>query len=238
MKAYPSWNTGSPPPPLAPETTAVWRIDIDAEIEDVARHFAQLSSAERELSRRLQQPRKRDCFIATRSILRSLLSHYSGIPAKRLRIERNPHGKPFVDGIEFNISHSRAWALMAFSRTNQVGIDVQYMKPALDFARIAQRRYTESEREQIFAHADVAAQRDAFFAIWTRKEAYVKAHGTSFHDKLSSLDLPEGRDRFDDTELGGSWELKTFKLAPEYWASVCGQDSIGQICNYIWSIEA
>lgn len=225
-----------PVPPLEAGASAVWKIDLDEEVKRSGTHFDQLSEAERESSTRLRQSRKRDCFIVTRSILRGLLEHYSGLTADRLRIRSNPHGKPYIDGIEFNISHSRGWALMVFNRSRQVGIDIQHMKPALDFARIARRRYTESERKQIFARADIEAQRDAFFAIWTRKEAYVKAHGSSFYDKISVLDLPQGRERIDDALLGGTWELRTFKIGGDYWASICAENSIGDCRVFDWDI--
>jgi 4'-phosphopantetheinyl transferase len=214
---------------LSEADTIIWKIAVAAEMEREDRHARFLHNSELQLASRLKQGRKRSLFIITRSILRQLIAHYSGRGIAEIDIRRNAHGKPWLEGIEFNLSHSRDWALIALTRDRAVGVDVQYMKPKLDFERISRRRYAPEEHLQVAAGADPSERREQFFAIWTRKEAYIKAHGTSFYDKISTVGVPLGRDRFSDERLGGSWEISSFKIGDEYWASVCAANRLGEI---------
>lgn len=231
----PEWKTASAVPPELADATVIYRIQLDSETAKEKLHLANLNPDERELADKLKLPRKRRCFVATRSILKQMLARYIGISIEDLRIPQNEYGKPYTDGMEFNVSHSRDWALIALNRRRPIGVDVQYSKPTLDFDRITRRRYGGAERRQLESEPDLAARRDKFFAIWTRKEAYVKAHGTSFYDKMSSLDLPLGADRIDDADLGGSWEMRTFRIGREYWVSLCVHEYVGNIHFCRWN---
>ncbi len=93
----------------------------------------------------------------------------------------NPYGKPSLSGpggagLRFNISHCGDLALYAFARSRELGVDVERVTPGMASEKIA---------SQFFSPAEVAALRavpkprraEAFFACWTRKEAYIKARG-------------------------------------------------------------
>ena len=82
------------------------------------------------------------------------------------------HGKPFFEyGECFSISHSGRIAMLAVSKED-IGIDVECRKTANE--KIAERCFTEEE--QAFSKTST----EAFFRIWTAKEAVLKILGTGF----------------------------------------------------------
>ena len=97
-------------------------------------------------------------------------------------IEFNKNGKPNITGIpDYSISHSEnTWAII-FSDA-PCGLDIQYNKKA-KLEKIAVKLYQEDEQE--------SANRlgiDEFFRIWSRREALIKAAGSSvFYDAPSTM---------------------------------------------------
>lgn len=97
-------------------------------------------------------------------------------------IEFNKNGKPHIAGIpDYSISHSEnTWAII-FSDA-PCGLDIQYNKKA-KLEKIAVKLYQEDEQE--------SANRlgiDEFFRIWSRREALIKAVGSSvFYDVPSTM---------------------------------------------------
>lgn len=96
-------------------------------------------------------------------------------------IEYTEHGKPYIkDWIEFSISHSgNAWAVLI--ATEPCGIDVQFAREGkLD--EIADKYYTEEERELIEKEGV-----DAFWRVWTRREAAAKAVGATVFSRIPDV---------------------------------------------------
>lgn len=91
------------------------------------------------------------------------------------------------------MAHSDGIGLLAVARGREIGVDIERIRP--EAAR-------DSVAEHFFAPAEVAAlralpdslQAAAFFNCWTRKEAFLKAHG-------HGLSLP--LDQFEVTLLPG-----------------------------------
>lgn len=126
-----------------------------------------------------------------------------GIPDHTLRdiaIERTEKGKPYftgppatgpaeesngLPGICFSVSHSGNWwgCLMA---AEPIGFDMEAIRKEVHYEKIAQRYFTEAERDWI-----LAAGTDAFFDVWVRKEAYVKFLGTGLAEGLDSFSVVE-----------------------------------------------
>ena len=102
-------------------------------------------------------------------------------------IVRDANGRPcFVGGgIDFSISHSGrlAAACVADDALARVGIDLERMdeKKSEFNRRIADRYFTESEREQIRLSSDA----ETFYRIWTAKEAVAKLDGRGLLEVIS-----------------------------------------------------
>ncbi|MBE6575041.1 MAG: 4'-phosphopantetheinyl transferase superfamily protein [Ruminococcaceae bacterium] len=89
-----------------------------------------------------------------------------------LTLDRAEGGKPcflHAPELHFSVSHSGGIWVCAFSAA-PVGIDLQQIKPIRE-GGIARRFFHPEEIAYLDAHPD------AFFALWTAKESYVKLTG-------------------------------------------------------------
>ena len=127
----------------------------------------------------------------SRRLQGDVLGSCLGLPPNRLPIIRPPGGKPFLPasaGLDFNLSHSAAVAVLAVSRGQPVGIDVEYCDPSLPILEIIVPRLSASAREQLAARPAPLA-RAAAYRMWVRYEAAVKCLGHGV-DPGAALDQP------------------------------------------------
>ena len=136
----------------------------------------------------VDQPKIR--FVAARSALRIILGSYLGVPPRELEFIKGPHGKPALAGKElsFNLSHAGGLALLAVTRSCPVGIDIEHMSSARASDEIAARFFSLHEQESLVAYPD-GERAKAFFRIWSRKEAVIKALGEGLACPLHSFDV-------------------------------------------------
>jgi 4'-phosphopantetheinyl transferase len=160
----------------------LWLIDLDIPEDLVEQLRCLLSSEELKRERRFHFQADRRRFVVSHGMLRTILGGYLSLRPRELRFCLKEHGKPYLEpsanpgGISFNMAHSNELALMGVCRRSRIGVDIEYKDPRLDTREIAQRHFAREELGA-FAALPVSAQADAFFATWTRKEAYVKARG-------------------------------------------------------------
>lgn len=176
----------------------VWAVALDPPPELCARLEASLAADERERAARFRFDRHRRQYQVGRGALRALLGAYLGIPAAAVRFAYGERGKPFLAAGEtipagagdlcFNLSNSHELALVGFVRGQEIGVDVEHLKPMSDLEQIAERFFSESER---MALRQLPAERkeEGFFNCWTRKEAYLKAVGEGLAARLDSFDV-------------------------------------------------
>jgi len=134
-------------------------------------------------------------FTIARGVLRQLLSTYTGHPAKSIQLVYGRHGRPALAAsethrINFNLSHSGEHAYFALSREDEVGIDIERIRPYSSAyrLRLAKRFFSEMECSAMEELSTSTAE-EAFFACWTRKEAYIKAHGRGLSLPLSQFSV-------------------------------------------------
>ena len=161
----------------------VWAFDRESPVEDVSQLGATLSADERARASRFRFDRDRNQFMTARGALRTLLGGYLAVQPAELIFEYGTHGKPTLAGryqgsLKFNVSHSQGLALVAVSPDVEVGIDVEGIRPMPDAVEIAARFFSPREAAELRALPAVS-RISAFFACWTRKEAYLKAVGRS-----------------------------------------------------------
>ncbi|MBQ8392742.1 MAG: 4'-phosphopantetheinyl transferase superfamily protein [Clostridia bacterium] len=120
--------------------------------------------------------------IAGLNLCKEMISKYFGADNPEFML--NDYGKPYVDveGIYFNISHSKGRVVCAVS-DSPVGIDIEKLteKNDTDIKNFAKRYFVENEIAQL--------ERDgysmlSFYKIWTSKEAYSKMLGSALSKNL------------------------------------------------------
>ena len=136
-------------------------------------------------------------FRKVRGLLRHLLTQYVDVAPQILEFNYTEYGKPFLKGgadLQFNLSHSRDMVAYAFSLDHELGVDIEYMRPQKDLDGMI--RYVCSEKEQVELKAMKEEEvMDAFYRLWTRKEAFIKACGRGLGMGLRSIHVGTGESR-------------------------------------------
>jgi 4'-phosphopantetheinyl transferase len=135
-------------------------------------------------------PRDRDRFIAAHGCLRDVLARYLHCQPDQLTFSVNRYGKPALRNykLEFNLSHSGDFALIAIAQGRRVGIDVEHIRQGISLQDIALQNFSKSEFAELQS-LPREQQEAAFFACWTRKEAYIKAQGLGLSLPLENFDV-------------------------------------------------
>lgn len=174
----------------------VWKADLGVDAALEAEFWDTLSEEEKKRADRFRFPIHRAYFIAGRGILRQLLGQYLGVPAVSLQFDYGSQGKPFLvdfPNFKFNISHSKHHILLAFSKKNTIGVDVEVIDPTIEFDVIAPRFFSKNEATTLL-NLPLAQQPTVFYNCWTRKEAFIKAKGGGLSIPLDQFEvtlLPE-----------------------------------------------
>lgn len=133
--------------------------------------------------------------VASQSALREVLSGYTRTLPQEVEIVRAPRGKPMLAPpsaeVHFNVSHSGNWGLIAVALF-AVGVDVEQVRPKRAAPALANRFLTQGERE-LLKQREATSGETAFFMIWTRKEAYLKAVGFGLSGPFSHVDSSGSR---------------------------------------------
>jgi 4'-phosphopantetheinyl transferase len=170
---------------LAAGDVHLWRWRLDRAVGD-----RQLLAPDEQLrADRFRFDPDRQSFVAARSGMRRILGRYFDCDPGAIAFSYGSHGKPFVAAgmIEFNLSHSGDWALLAVARDRAVGVDIERIKPVAELEKLTARFLLAAEHERIVA-LDEADRVLAFFRTWTCKEAYLKATGEGL-GQLKSLEV-------------------------------------------------
>jgi 4'-phosphopantetheinyl transferase len=170
----------------------VWRarLDVPESEHDVLARSLSVDERERAAAFHFEHDRRR--FRVARGALRELLGRYLDVLPAGIAIARRPGGKPVLeDGqahLRFNVSHSGGLALLAFAQGSDLGVDLEKERPLPDMESIAERNFSRAEVEswRLLAPDE---RPSAFFRVWTRKEAFLKATGEGLLRPLDSFDV-------------------------------------------------
>ena len=189
----------------------------------------------------------RSAYVTGRGMLRLLLGHYLDSDPARLSFVPSPMGKPALavehnrDSIRFNVSHSNDLVLYAVTRDQEVGVDLEHVRPLADMEKIAKRFFTARECA-VLKSISPEARETAFYTCWTRKEAYLKALGGGLSRSLDSFEVslrPEEPARLlwtiDDVQEPERWSLVDLSPATGFVAALAVAGRNHQIQCYHFS---
>ena len=186
-----------------------------------------LSEQEKNRASRLVNRTVANQQVIARGILRLVLGKMLNILPDALKFDNDHHHKPCLiypagTGINFNLSHSGDLLLFAFTKGRQIGIDVEWMDQNRDFSVIAPLVFSPEEQGLL---SDSITPVQEFYAIWTAKEAVLKAtgHGFTFPPYKLTIKTRDGtraKGLLAELGCGGSFELTSFYPEKGYSAAV------------------
>ncbi|MFG0454803.1 4'-phosphopantetheinyl transferase family protein [Shewanella mangrovisoli] len=182
--------------------------------------MALLSEDERAKVARYRAPKAQMNGLLVRAALRCVLSQglqarggaspYS--PQRQIApqdwcFEYGAKGKPSLNheqflstGIEFNLSHSGDWLLIALAQDDDtdatantalprlgLGVDIERSRASTHIYPILNHYFSPIEAEGLLALEGEDAQRQRFFDLWALKESYIKATGLGLAQSLKSF---------------------------------------------------
>jgi 4'-phosphopantetheinyl transferase len=178
--------------PLGASEVHLWSIDLGQERPNLEAMERNLSSGEMERSRRFRYGKDREQFILSHGVLREVLGIYLQTDPKTVPISYDSRGKPEIAGggekakLRFNLSHSEEMALIATAMNHDLGVDVEHVDPDFPVLEVAKRFFTGQEAEFV-ASTKGLERTEAFFRIWTRREAYLKATGAGLGSQSAGI---------------------------------------------------
>lgn len=239
-----TWNEPPFLPAIQEGEVHLWRADIGTTSSAVEQLSASLGDEELSQAQRFRFAVHRDRFIVRRAVLRSVLARYLECDPAAIELERSAFGKPFLaprhdSDLRFNCSHSENLALLAVTRGRAVGVDLERIRPDFSDHAIPERFFAPREAARLRA-LPADRQPEAFFDLWVRKEAYVKARGMGLSLALDSFEVPLGDAEpvrllrtAPDTEEAGRWTMVSLRPAPAYPAALVVE---GQACTlHCWN---
>ncbi|MEM9929908.1 MAG: 4'-phosphopantetheinyl transferase superfamily protein, partial [Bacteroidota bacterium] len=162
-----------------PEEVHLWRIRLQAPPEQLQVDREMLAADEQARADKFHYLHDRNEFIIARATLRRLLGNYLDMPPASLVFQYSEYGKPELaldSQLQFNLSHAGSFALIGFTSDRAIGVDLEPVDNLIELARLTSRFFSPAEAQQVL-QLPVAEQPPAFFRTWTRKEAFIKAHG-------------------------------------------------------------
>lgn len=182
--------------------------------------------------------------VDTQVFRRAVLASYLGVSPSEVSWQVGAHGKPSLGAAapyEFSLSHSGTLNWLAIAR-HPVGVDGQVHRPRQpDYLAIARRYFTPRELATLQALHEPAL-RVAFYRLWTRKEAVVKALGRGLAFGLARLEVSlqeEGMDCLlsvnDSAKLARHWSLGSIPVSKQdYTAAVAVAHPAIQVRVFAW----
>lgn len=229
---------------LAVGDVHVWRVDLEAPTPGPA--VKTLDPAEKARAARFVFERDRRRFVASHGALRAILSLYVGEAPEDVAFTEGPHGKPALlqgkGAVRFNLSHSGEIALVAVGRDREVGVDVEAWREIADLLALARTCFSEAERA-VLASLPELDRRPAFFAGWTRKEAFLKALGDGLARPLDRFDVtiaPRETPRLLRVEGDdpARFAMRALDVPVGYTAAVVTEGPIHRVRRFDWEASA
>lgn len=201
-----------------------------------------LSREEREQGERFVFEKDRVLHLLARALVRSSLSRFAPVEPDQWRFEKAAHGRPELASpaprggrLRFNLSHTAGLVACVVASGHDVGIDVESHQRRLPATDLSRRFFSAPEAEGVAA-CDASQQSSRFLALWTLKEAYLKARGFGLSLPLDSLRGSVADDgslrielRADVEPEPAAWSFLPFRFGAGYSGAVAVRGGPGTV---------
>ncbi len=231
---------------LGDDEIHIWFSVLDQKADVIYNFFQMLSPNERRRAGWFHCYEDKARFITRHGILRMILGHYLGVKPGEVQFYYGKNGKPAiletfgVGTIHFNLSHSNGAALFAFTRSHEIGVDIEYIHDVIEMEQIVNRFFSLNERD-VFHSLPKSQKREAFFKGWTCKEAFVKALGDGLFKPLCKFDVSlvpgESSEVFrieGNSREASRWSIQNLNPAPHYLGAFAVKSNLLQLKCWRW----
>jgi 4'-phosphopantetheinyl transferase len=141
---------------------------------------ASLSAEEETRIQRLLRAEDRARATVSRGLLRVVLARLKDCRVDEVELLLGTYGKPHLAppmAVEFSVSRSGDYVMLAMARERRIGIDVERIRSLTDFNRLLSACLTPDEQMEMALLSGTEDRQLAFFSAWTQKEAFLKGIG-------------------------------------------------------------
>ena len=219
---------------LAHDEVQIFLLTLDSSL--LVDEHALLSAGlidQHELARAVQyrNQQARAQFIAGRSLARYALAQRTNVSPHRIALKSDANGKPYASDLawHFNLTHS-AHLIACAVANSPVGIDVEHRQRHIEHLSIAQHYFSAAEYAWLCSKRQHDSSR--FLALWTLKEAYLKALGIGISHGLAAMSWQISSAklfRVDSPLSQQTWYCRLLQASPDYWLSLCCQEQITRV---------
>jgi 4'-phosphopantetheinyl transferase len=170
--------------------------------ELLAAHEALMTPDEHQRHRSFRFEDDRRLFLATRALVRTVLSSYAPVAPADWRFAYGKNGKPRIahpavtPRLNFNLANTRGLVVCLVSVAHEsIGVDVEMINRDVPSIGLANSYFCPSEVRALRA-LPASDQPRRFFSYWTLKESYIKARGIGL-----SLPLHQFSFHFEDDAI-------------------------------------
>lgn len=200
-------------------------LTLDSHAERERDTLSRLHATERARYRNFSHPQRRQVWLAGRALLLAALAKQLGhVDAAALRTDPEG-GVRYGDGaIHLSLSHCRELIAIALS-DQRIGVDLEWPRPRKSILHAGQV-FSELEAAQLNALPEAELQ-DAFYVLWTLKEAACKAAGVSLWTSLRHACFDLDKAGFDPRPPfpGGDWQFMSACIEPGWRLATAVRDA-------------
>jgi 4'-phosphopantetheinyl transferase len=164
--------------------------------------------------------------LLARAALRALLAQHTG--RFDWQIVRTPLGKPFVvtpsgtPGPAVSLSHSGTTVAVAMAESGSLGLDIEQHR-ARDYVALAAQAFGPAEQSEV-----AVSGADAFYRVWTLREAVAKATGEGLALAADGRDLVAGNAAGWIEHAGRIWRVAHVRIEPACSLAVAHEATSGE----------
>lgn len=153
-----------------------------------------LPVVEQARAQRFRQAQHRETYVLAHALWRLALATLLDLDATDVPLASTPDGQPQLPGTIYatSLSHSGNHVAIAIGAVPTIGVDIEQSPPRAGLRDLAAMLCTRGEAEALEL-LPLAQREPALLALWTRKEALLKAFGVGLREAPASFAADPGQ---------------------------------------------
>jgi 4'-phosphopantetheinyl transferase len=224
-------------PILSPQSISLWQVSLSNFLSELNELTILLSPDELQRANRFRFTIHRNRFIIARAMLRKILNLYIMTPAQKIIFTLGEHGKPYLNdnplNVQFNVSHSHDIAVYAITQQYEVGIDIEKIESI--YRNDVAKRFFSSQEYSMLETLPFNQQIIAFYHLWARKEAVIKALGKGLYQSTNDFSVDWQQPHEEITVDAKEIYVQGYHLSDTYAVALASLQPIKQINYWEWN---